>query len=57
MRDHYEVFMDDLAARRLVASGGLRKKGVDIAKKDFRSLKDKYKLDHLVAIDITAWGS
>ena len=33
-------------------SGG----GVDIAKKDFRVLKEKYKVDHLVVIDITKLG-
>jgi hypothetical protein len=33
-------------------SGG----GVNIAKKDFRVLKDKYKVDHLVVIDITSLG-
>jgi hypothetical protein len=30
--------------------------GVDIAKKDFRPLKDKYTVDHLVVIDITTLG-
>ena len=33
-------------------SGG----GVNIAKKDFRPLKDQYKVDHLVLIDITHLG-
>ena len=33
-------------------SGG----GVNIAKKDFKALKDKYKVDHLVVIDITSVG-
>jgi hypothetical protein len=33
-------------------SGG----GVNIAKKDFRPLKDQYKVDHLVLIDITRLG-
>jgi hypothetical protein len=30
--------------------------GVNIAKKDFRVLKDRYKVDHLVVIDITIVG-
>jgi hypothetical protein len=30
--------------------------GVDFAKKDFRVLKDKYKVDHLVVIDIASLG-
>ena len=33
-------------------SGG----GVNTAKKDFRVLKDKYKVDHLVVIDVTSLG-
>ena len=30
--------------------------GVNVAKKDFRDLKDKYKVDHLVVIDIASLG-
>jgi hypothetical protein len=30
--------------------------GVNVAKKDFRDLKDKYKVDHLVVIDIASVG-
>jgi hypothetical protein len=47
------VIAEDLNIKQLKDfSGG----GVNIAKKDFRALKDRYKVDHLVVIDITSMG-
>jgi hypothetical protein len=47
------VIAENLNIRQLKDfSGG----GVNIAKKDFRPLKDQYKVDHLVLIDITRLG-
>ncbi len=47
------VIAENLNVRQLKDfSGG----GVNIAKKDFRALKDKYNVDHLVVIDITSVG-
>lgn len=47
------VITENLDIKRLKDfSGG----GVNIAKKDFRPLKDQYKVDHLVLIDIARLG-
>jgi hypothetical protein len=47
------VIAEDLNLKPLKDfSGG----GVNVAKKDFRALKDKYKVDRLVIIDITRLG-
>jgi len=47
------VVAENLSVKQLQDfSGG----GFNFAKKDFRVLKDKYKVDHLVVIDITSLG-
>ncbi len=47
------VIAEDLNVKPLKDfSGG----GVNVAKKDFRALKDKYKVDRLIIIDITRLG-
>ena len=47
------VIADNLDLKQLKDfSGG----GVNVAKKDFRVLKDKYKVDHLIVVDITNLG-
>ena len=47
------VIAENLNSRQLKDFPG---GGVNVAKKDFRALKDKYKVDHLVVIDITSVG-